>query len=73
MYRLSKVYYNLFFYLKGEIIYIDINKNGVIITIDFCAPSSRKIKFTKRMITDSLIILTDNNYENYLLTRVFYN
>ena len=73
LYRLSKVYSNLFFYLKGEIIYIDINKDGVIITIDFCTPGSRKIKFTKRMITGSLIILTDNNYENYLLTTVFYN
>ena len=37
------------------------------------APSPRKIKFTKRMITNSLVILTDNNYENYLLTTVFYN
>ena len=25
------------------------------------------------MITGSLIILTDNNYENYLLTTVYYN
>ena len=25
------------------------------------------------MISGSLIILTDNNYENYLLTTVFYN
>ena len=71
--KLSKIYSDLYFYLKGEIIYIDINRDGVILTMDFIAPSPRKIKFTKRMITGSLIILTDNNYENYLLTTVFYN
>jgi len=41
--------------------------------IEFKAPSPRKIKFTKRMITSSLIILTDDNYESYLLTTVYYN
>jgi len=52
---------------------MDINRDGVILTMDFIAPTQRKIKFTKRMITGSLIILTDKNYENYLLTTVFYN
>eukprot|EP00833_Pecoramyces_ruminatium_P013064 jgi/Orpsp1_1/1187096/evm.model.d7180000055374.1 len=71
--KLSRTYSDLYFYLKGEIIYVDINRDGVILTMDFIAPTSRKIKFTKRMITGSLIILTDNNYENYLLTTVYYN
>ena len=73
LYKLSKKYSDLYFYLNGQIIFVDINKDGVILTIDFRAPSQRKIKFTKRMITNSLVILTDNNYENYLLTTVFYN
>ena len=71
--KLSKTYSDLYFYLKGEIIYIDINRDGVILTMDFIAPTQRKIKFTKRMITGSLIILTDNNFDDYLLTTVFYN
>ena len=71
--KLSKTYSDLYFYLKGEIIYIDINRDGVILTMDFIAPTPRKIKFTKRMITGSLIILTDNNFDDYLLTTVFYN
>ena len=73
LYNLSKKYSDLYFYLNGQIIFVDIDREGVILTIDFCAPSPRKIKFTKRMITNSLVILTDNNYENYLLTTVFYN
>ena len=52
---------------------MDINRDGVILEIEFKTPTQRKIKFTKRMITSSLIILTDNNYENYLLTTVYYN
>ena len=71
--KLSRTYSDLYFYLKGEIIFVDINRDGVILTMDFIAPTPRKIKFTKRMITGSLIILTDNNYENYLLTTVYYN
>ena len=71
--KLSKNYSDIYFYLNGEIRHVDINKDGVILEIEFKAPTQRKIKFTKRMITSSLIILTDNNYENYLLTTVFYN
>ena len=71
--KYSKEFTDIYFYLKGEIIFIDINRDGVILTIDFCPPTPRKIKFTKRMITGSLVILTDNNYDNYLLATVFYN
>ena len=71
--KFSKAYSDVYFYLKGEIIKVDINRDGLIITVDFCSPSPRKLKFTKRMISGSLIILCDNNYENYLLTTVFYN
>ena len=71
--ELSKKYSDIYFYLKGEIRRVDINKDGVILEIEFKTPTQRKIKFTKRMITSSLIILTDDNYESYLLTTVFYN
>ena len=64
---------DLYFYINGEIIYIDINSHGIIITLDFLGVNSSKIKFTKRMITGSLIVLTDNNYTDYLLSTVFYN
>ena len=66
-------YKDIYFYINGEIIYIEIGKDGVIITIDFCAPINKKIKFTKRMITGSLIVITNNKFDSYLLTTVFYN
>ena len=69
----AKNFSNLYFYINGEINYIEINNSGVIITLDFLGINARKIIFTKRMITGSLIILTDNDYSDYLLTTVFYN
>ena len=71
--KLSKSNTDIYFYLKGEIRRVDINKDGVILEIEFKASTPRPIKFTKRMITSSLIILTDDNYESYLLTTVYYN
>jgi hypothetical protein len=69
----AKNFSNLYFYINGEINYIDINNSGVIITLDFLGINARNIIFTKRMITGSLIILTDNDYSDYSLTTVFYN
>ena len=71
--KYSKNYSDIYFYLKGEIRSVDINRDGVILEIEFKSPTQRPIKFTKRMITSSLIILTDDNYERYLLTTVYYN
>ena len=45
----------------------------MIITMDFQGINSKKIKFTKRMITGSLVILSYKNFIDYLLTTVFYN
>ena len=64
---------DLYFYKNGDINYIDINSSGVIITLDFLGINARKILFTKRMITGSLIVLTDNDFTDYLLTTVYYN
>ena len=71
--KLSKTYSDIYFYLKGEIRRVYIDRDGVILEIEFQAPTQRIIKFTKRMITSSLIILTDDNFEKYLLTTVYYN
>ena len=73
LYQLSKEFSNIYFYLEGEITNLDIDREGAIITIEFRTHSRNKIKFTKRMITGSLVILTDNTFENFLLGTVFYN
>ena len=70
---LTKQFSNLYFYIKGEINYLEMNSNGMIITMDFQGINSKKIKFTKRMITGSLVVLSDRNFSDYLLTTVFYN
>ena len=66
LYQLSKEFSNIYFYLEGEIKELNLDKDGAIITIEFKTHLYQKIKFTKRMITGSLAILTDNNFENYL-------
>ena len=73
LYQLSKEFSNIYFYLEGEIKNFDLDRDGATITIEFRTHIYKKIKFTKRMITGSLVILTDNNFEEYLLTTVFFN
>ena len=70
---ITKKFSDIYYYINGEINYIEVNSYGVIITLDFLGVNSKRIKFTKRMITGSLIILTDDDYSDYLLTTVFYN
>ena len=71
--NISKNYSDLYFYKNGEIYFIDINSFGIVITIDFMSINTKKIKFTKRMIAGSLIVLTDNNFSDYILGIVCYN
>ena len=71
--EITKNFSDLYFYKNGEIQYLDINSFGIVITIDFMSIKAKKIKFTKRMITGSLIVLTDNNFSDYLLGIVCYN
>ena len=73
LYQLSKEFSNIYFYLEGEIKGLEIDRDGAIIIIEFRTHYYKNIKFTKRMITGSLVILTDNNFENYLLTTVHFN
>ena len=71
--NIIKRFSDLYFYKNGEINYIEINSNGFIITLDFQGINSKKIKFTKRMISGSLVVLTDNKFSDYLLATVYYN
>ena len=73
LYQLSKDFSNIYFYLEGEIKSLELDREGAIITIEFKTHYKKNIKFTKRMITGSLIILTDNNFDNFLLTTVYLN
>ena len=69
---LNKYFSDLYFYLDGKIRYINIDRNGVILTMDFCSSNKKKLN-SKNMKYGSLIILSDNKFQNYVLTTVFYN
>ena len=65
--------HDIYCYCEGEIIKAEMNHEGILITIDFVPLSGKKIKFTKRMINGSLVIITNNDFKDYLLTTVSYN
>ena len=65
--------HDIFCYFDGKIIKTEMNKDGILLTIDFIPLVGKKIKFTKRMLNGSLVIITNNNYEDYLLVVVSYN
>ena len=65
--------HDIYCYLDGEIIKAEMNHDGILITIDFVPLVGKKIKFTKRMINGSLVIITNNEFKDYLLTTVAYN
>ena len=65
--------HDIYCYLEGEIIKAEMNHDGILITIDFVPLVGKKIKFTKRMINGSLVIITNNEFKDYLLTTVAYN
>ena len=65
--------HDIYCYLEGEIIKAEMGHEGILITIDFVPLSGKKIKFTKRMINGSLVIITDNDFKYFLLTKVSYN
>ena len=64
---------DIYCYFNGEIKNIEINNEGVFITIDFSSLSEKTINFSKRMINGSLVVLTNNGHVDYLLTIVSYN
>ena len=65
--------HDIYCYSEGEIIKAEINHEGIQLTIDFVPILGKKIKFTRRMINGSLVIITDNNFKDYLLAVVSYN
>ena len=65
--------HDIYCYYEGEIIKTEMNHDGILITIDFVPLLGKKIKFTKRMINGSLVIITNNEMKDYLLTTVSYN
>ena len=65
--------HDVYCYLEGEIVNAEMNYDGIFITIEFTPLVGTKIKFTKRMINGSLVIITDNDFKDFLLTTVSYN
>ena len=56
---------DIYCYFNGEIKNIEINNEGVFITIDFSSLSEKTINFSKRMINGSLVVLTNNGHVDY--------
>ena len=65
--------HDIYCYYEGEIVKAEMNHEGILITIDFIPLNGKKIKFTKRMINGSLVIITDSGFQDYLLATVSYN
>ena len=57
--------HDIYCYFEGEIIKTEMNHDGILITIDFVPLLGKKIKFTKRMINGSLVIITNNEMKDY--------
>lgn len=67
-----KINSNLFFYLDGTIRFIHFNRNGVIIKMNFRLSYQTRLN-SKMMKYGSLVILSNNNFEDYIFTTVFSN
>ena len=65
--------HDIYCYMDGEIINVEMNHEGIFIIIEFTHLVGKEIKFTKRMINGSLVIIVDNEFEEFLLTTVSYN
>ena len=64
---------DIYCYFNGEIVNVEINIEGVFIIIDFSSLFGKKLNFAKRMINGSLIVITNNTFNDYLLATVYYN
>ena len=71
--KLEKSQKDIYCYSNGEIINVEINNEGVFITLDFSSLSKKKLNFSKRMINGSLVVITNNYFNEYLLAIVSYN
>ena len=70
--QIQKENKDIYYYYNATIVGVEIGINGFLLTLDF--ESFQRIrKFTKRMIYGSLLVLSDMNFESYLLTTVYFN
>ena len=67
----EKKYKDIYYYFNASIPGIEATNEGIILTVEFQAP--KIIKFTKRMIYGSLLVLTDENWNDFLLITVYHN
>ena len=62
---------DIFYYDNVSIVGVETKENGIILTIDFKV--NYIIRFTKRMLYGSLLILTNKNLDDFLFTTVDLN
>ena len=63
---------DIYYYINGEIVSLETSNAGLILTLDF-EGIKKNIKFTKRMIYGSLLVITDKSFSGFLLGTVSYN
>ena len=63
---------DIYYYINGEIVSLETSNSGLILTLDF-EGIKKNIKFTKRMIYGSLLVITDKSFSGFLLGTVSYN
>ena len=64
---------DIYVYTEGIILSIEPKKAGIILTMDFYAPYHKIIGFKKRMKKNSLVILVDDDFKNFIPTVVYRN
>ncbi len=69
--QIEKKYIDIYYYFNASIPKIEATNTGIILTIDFQAP--KRVKFTKRMIYGSLLIISNENLSDFLFVTVHYN
>ena len=70
-YNVEKEHKDVYYYINAYIPGIEATTEGIILTIDF--ETTKKVKFTKRMIYGSLLLLTDKNLTDFLFVTVYHN
>lgn len=72
LYTVERDNRDIYYYINGEIINYEVSNQGILLTLDFQS-LQRVIKFTKRMIYGSLLVLTDQSFTDFLLVTVHLN
>ena len=69
--QIEKKYKDIYYYFNASLLEVEATNEGIIIAIDFQAP--KIVKFTKRMIYGSLLILSPEDFSDFLFVTVHYN